>query len=322
MRSLDSILVVQTKQILDEQRDQIDSFLTERLDAEVSFASSPDGVVPGTRHDAVIAPTIAWLPQVLERIDGLRWVHFLSAGVERIWDMDVDWSRYVLTKSSGVHAIPMSEYAIGAMLHFAKSFDRFIAQSQERKWERIWLDELSGRNLLVIGMGAVGSAVAERARALGMEVQGVARSGRTDTDGRVIHSFVDLYGLLSDADYVVVTVPLTEQTRHLVGESFFTNLKQGAVLVDMSRGGVVSSTALLKALNSGTLRGAALDVFEAEPLPTDSEFWNRANVLLTPHVAGTTPLYTERALDVFLGNAQAFVGGETMPTAVVIDRRY
>ena len=92
MRSLDSILVVQTKQILDEQRDQIDSFLTERLDAEVSFASSPDGVVPGTRHDAVIAPTIAWLPQVLERIDGLRWVHFLRRRGEDLGHGRRRWS--------------------------------------------------------------------------------------------------------------------------------------------------------------------------------------------------------------------------------------
>lgn len=322
MPEIHRILFVQTRDVLERQRETVTRSLHEQLGATAGFASSQADVNPGTPYDVVIAPTVAWLPELLARIDGVRWVHFLSAGVERIWAMHVDWSRLTLTTSSGVHAAPMSEYAIGAMLHFAKQFDRFVAQSRESRWQRAWLHELTGRHLVVLGMGSVGRAVAERARAFGMEVHGVARTPRDDHAMPSIFGIADLPTLLPHADYVVVTVPLTAATAGLVGRDFFATLKKGAVLVDMSRGSVVSTDALLAALEDGTLRGTALDVFEEEPLPEDSPLWNRPNVLLTPHVAGTTPYYLERALDIFVQNAQRYLVGEPLLTPVDVGRGY
>jgi len=310
------VLFVQSPHAMEQQRPVVDRILPERLGVTVHFASSPDDVTPGTPVDAVIAPTVAWLPEVLERLHGVQWIHFLSAGVEKIWSMDVDWSTYTITKSSGVHAAPMSEYALGAMLYFAKRFDRFAEQSRRTAWERAWLDELTGRTLVLLGMGSVGTAVAERARVFGMSVQGVARTARSDGTYGQIWALEELPALLGEADYVVVTLPLTAETAGLVGTSFFAALRSGAALVDMSRGGVTSEAALIAALDDGTLRGAALDVFEKEPLPEDSPLWNRPNVLLTPHVAGTTPHYLERALEIFLQNAAHIRSGETPTTPV------
>lgn len=317
MPDLSHVLFVQSPHVMERQRSFVERVLSDRLGVTVQFASSPDDVEPATPVDAVIAPTVPWLPEVLARLDGVRWIHFLSAGVEKIWSMDVDWSAFELTKSSGVHAAPMSEYAIGAMLYFAKRFDRFNEQSRRSEWERTWLDELTGRELVVLGMGSVGQAVAERARVFGMSVRGIARTPRSDRMFGRIAGLEELPALLANADYVVVTLPLTADTAGLVGTSFFAALKPGAVLVDMSRGCVTSEAALIAALDDGTLRGAALDVFEKEPLPDFSPLWNRPNVLLTPHIAGTTPHYLERALEIFMENAARIRCGE--PTTTPVD---
>lgn len=322
MGEIRSVLFVQEPAILNQQRDMVQRILAEELKASVGFAASPDDVTAGSHYDAVIAPTVSWLPDVLRRLEGLRWVHFLSAGVDRIWDMNFTWSDISVTKSSGVHAAPMSEYAIAAMLHFAKHFDSFVMQSQRSEWRRNWLDELTERVLLVLGMGSVGTAVAQRARVFGMNVHGFARTARFTPTQEQVHDLSELQAMAAVADYVVVALPLTEQTRLLLGQTFFESLKPGAVLVDMSRGGVVSSTALLQAIDNGTLRGAALDVFEEEPLPLGSPLWNRSNVLITPHVAGTTPYYLERALTVFVRNARQVSRGAGLATAVNIQARY
>lgn len=305
MPEIQRILFVQQPEVLEKQRATVERIILQELGMPVSFASSPDEVDEGATFDVVIAPTAPWLPDVLHKLPALRWVHFLSAGVEKIWMMDFDWSELMLTKSSGVHAAPMSEYALGAMLYFAKQFDRFTDQSQNKIWQREWLSELTDCQLVVVGMGSVGTAVAERSRAFGMNVRGVARTPRTEGTN-VIDGLDALPDLVEDADYVVLTVPLTPSTTGLVGEEFFKNLKRGAVLVDMSRGGIVAADAVVNALDCGTLRGAALDVFEEEPLPQESPLWNRSNVLITPHVAGTTPLYVERALGIFADNARSY----------------
>lgn len=322
MPEIRKVLFVQQPDVLDQHRDLVERLLTQELGADVDFTASPDDVVAGAHFDVVIAPTVAWLTALLDRIEGPRWIHFLSAGVEKIWTMDWDWHSVALTKSSGVHAAPMSEYALGAVLYFAKQFNRFVEQSRQSIWQRAWLDELTGRDLVVIGLGSIGRAVAERARAFGMNVHGVARTPRVDADFGQVLGLDGLPDLLPIADFVVVSLPLTAETAGLVNEGFFRALRKGSVLVDMSRGGVVSAEAVIAALDDGTLRGAALDVFEIEPLPEHSPLWSRPDVLLTPHVAGTTPLYVERAMDIFLENAQRYQADEPFSTPVDVTHGY
>lgn len=177
------ILFAQNAKVIDEHRTLTgESQLAERLNAAVEFASSPADIAPGAEFDAVIAPTVDWLPELLARTTGVRWVHFLSSGVEKIWEMDVDWSAYALSSSKGVHAVPISEYVLGAMLHFAKRFDQFTAQSRNALWRRERMGELTDAEVLIVGAGSIGRAVAERSRFLGMRPRLVARTARTDPD--------------------------------------------------------------------------------------------------------------------------------------------
>jgi phosphoglycerate dehydrogenase-like enzyme len=321
--SIRRILFVQQADLLEEQQPQVLQRLKEKLpDAEVFFAGTADQVPVGAKFDALIAPTVSWLPEVLERIQGVDWIHFLSAGVEKIWDMDFDKQSILMTKSSGVHGRPMSEFAIGAMLYFAKQFGRFSEQSRQHVWERGWLDELTGRRLAVLGLGHVGQAVAERAKMFGMRVVGTVNSPRTIAVADHVFPTEALREALQGADYLCICLPLTPSTRGLVDHAALSQLRRGAVVVDISRGGVMCQSAVLQALDAGHLSGAALDVFENEPLETTSPLWGRPDLLLTPHVSGTTPHYVDRALDVFLTNAERLLAGETPATPIDVVRGY
>lgn len=320
---MERVLFLQKPEVLTEQRAGLDArFQRELPGVVVDFSGGAAEVPAGVVYDAVVSPTLPWLPEALARTGGYRWIHFLSAGVEKIWEMDFAREGVVLTRSSGVHGPPMSEYAIGAMLHFAKRFDRFIEQSRRAEWSRAWLDELTGRTLMMLGLGHVGTMVARRARAFDMRVVGVQRTPRACEDADEVVALTEAPGLLDAVDFLVVCLPLTEETRGLVDDSFLARLKPGAVLVDISRGGVVRADAVLAALDDGCLRGAALDVFAEQPLPADSPLWGRPDILLTPHVSGTSPHYMERALDVFIDNVSRLQAGQPPATPVDLDAGY
>jgi len=320
---IESILFLQKAEVLPLQKPAVVEAIRRELPgAGVTTCGSAEDVPEGGGFDAVIAPTLPWLPQALSRLARYDWIHFLSAGVEKIWDMPFPKDGVLLTKSSGVHGSPMSEFAIGAMLHFAKSFDQFVEQSRERVWNRVWLDELDGRTVTIIGMGHVGGAIARRARAFGMNVIGVQRTPR-DTPGVATTVGIEqLPNVLPHTQYLVVCLPLTPDTEGLVDDVLLAQLPAGAVLVDISRGGVVRQGAVVDALKRGNLRGAALDVFEEEPLPPTSPLWGKPSILLTPHVSGTSPRYMEKAIEVFIANAKQLLAGLPAMTPVDIERRY
>ncbi|SHF47995.1 Phosphoglycerate dehydrogenase [Modicisalibacter ilicicola DSM 19980] len=297
------ILFLQKPEILEKQRDQARNLIGKIFpENPLYFAGNPEDIVEGLEVDIIITPTLEWLPMALSKLEGYKWIHFLSAGVEKIWDMQFEKTGILLTKSSGVNSVPMSEYAMGAMLFFAKQFGRFIEQSQKKTWDREWLDELTGRTLLILGLGHVGQAVAEKANAFGMRVIGMQRRPRDIPGVEVIVPPERIRELLPEADYLVVSLPLTSNTTRFVDKDFLAAVKPGCVLIDMSRGGVVSESAIIEALDEKRLRGAALDVFEKQPLSEDSMLWARNDVLLTPHVSGTTPYYLQRALEIFIEN--------------------
>ncbi|WP_019591373.1 D-2-hydroxyacid dehydrogenase [Thioalkalivibrio sp. ALE20] len=311
------VLLLQKADVLQGQAEAVRLHLERSLpEAEIVMAGRPDEVPRGANFDAVITPTLPWLVQALDRLGGYRWIHFLSAGVEKIWDMPFNKEGVALTRSSGVHGAPMSEYALGAMLHFAKGFDRFVEQSREHRWERAWLDELTGRAVMILGMGHIGEMVARRARAFDMRIIGVQRRPRASEAAERVISLEEADAWLGEVDYLVVCLPFTGATRHLVDAAFLARLPARAVLIDISRGGVVDDGAVVAALDAGRLRGAALDVFEEQPLPPESPLWARPDVLLTPHVSGTSPHYMERALEVFARNARALQAGQPPVTPV------
>lgn len=318
-----SILFMQKPEILENQREQVKRTIGKQFpEVEISFASCPEDVINGTKVDIIITPTVDWLSLALSRLTGYQWIHFLSAGVEKIWKMDFAKKDILITKSSGVNSIPMSEYALGAMLYFAKKVGHYIDQSQSKIWEREWLEELTGKTLVVLGLGHVGQAVAQKANAFGMRVLGMQRRPKDSQGVETVVSSNRIKKLLPQADYIVVSLPLTDSTCNFVNKDFFEFVKPGCVLIDISRGGVVSENDLIEALNNKTLHGAALDVFKIQPLPRDSTLWNRKNVLITPHVSGTTPFYIERALKIFIDNLVAIKETGEPVTKVDIKAKY
>lgn len=248
----------------------------------------------------------------LRSADSLEWVQALNAGVDS-YPVDTLQDRaVVLTNSSGVHAEPIGQQVLGYMLIFERRIHVGIAQQRAGEWDRYGGGELGDRTLGVIGVGAIGSRVAELGQALGMRVIGTKR----DPDGApdVLDACYGPEGLdavLAESEYLVIACPLTEETRGMIGPSAFETLPDDAVLVNIARGEIVDETALIEAVEGGVIRGAALDVFETEPLPEDSPLRSLQNVVTTPHMAGSSPHYFDRALTIFAENYAKFLDGDT-----------
>ncbi|MGC3873531.1 D-2-hydroxyacid dehydrogenase [Halomonas sp. GXIMD04776] len=318
-----AILFIQKPEVLEKQRDQVKDYFDKNFkEAVIYFAGSPEDIINDIKLDIIITPTLEWLPQALAKIKDYKWIHFLSAGVEKIWEMDFKKKHVLLTKSSGVNSVPMSEYALGAMLYFAKQFGRFHEQSQNKVWQREWLEELTGRTVVILGLGHVGQAIAKKASAFDMRIVGMQRRPRRIPGIDLVVPPEKIKELLADADYLVVCLPLTNSTVGLVDKYFLDNIKPGCVLIDLSRGGIVCEQSLVNALDNKKLRGAALDVFKEQPLPMSSKLWNRSDVLLTPHVSGTTPYYLERALRIFFDNVVELKTKGKLLTEVSLDIGY
>lgn len=318
-----NILFLQKNGVLEEQIPTVKKLILRALPASnIRFADALDKIPEGLSVDVVIAPTIDWLPEALDKLEAYQWIHFLSAGVEKIWEMDFSKANVLMSKSSGVHVAPISEYIIGAILYFEKQFNRFIEQSRNSEWQRTWLGGLSGKKLTVLGAGHIGRGLAQRAKAFDMTVVGTSRSATSCQQFDKILTTTEISSELGSTDYLAVTLPFTEETKRLVNKEFLAQLKPGAVLIDASRGGIVCEDAVISALDSGKLRGAALDVFEAEPLPVSSKLWNRPDVLLTPHVSGTTPHYLERAISIFIENARSLEKTGRLVTPVDVKAGY
>ena len=249
---------------------------------------------------------------LLDAATGLRWVHSLTAGLDH-FDLDrLDERGLILTNSSGIHSQPIGEHVLGALLHFERRFDRAVAQQGRREWQRFGAGELADRTVAVIGVGAIGTRVVELCDAVGAETVGVKRDPTEAPDALADCVTPDRLGeALERADCAVLACPLTDETRGMIDDGALAALGEG-VLVNVARGEVVDEDALVEALDAGELRGAALDVFETEPLPEDSPLWGFEHVLLTPHVAGTTPHYWDRAADQFAENYRRYVAGEDL----------
>ena len=263
-----------------------------------------------------LAPTLASRPQ-------LRWIQGTSAGVgrfvERIGLLESD---VVVTTASGVHARPLAEFALLGMLMFGKQTLPLLRDQREHRWERHAGEEVRGKVVCVVGLGKIGREVARLARALDARVVGVVRDAgdRTAEAAGVdeLASTLALDDVLPEADVVVLATPHTPDTHRLLDARRLALLKRGAVLVNIARGDVVEEAALVEALRAGRLRGAALDVFEQEPLPADSPLWDLPNVFVSPHSASTVAAENERIVDLFCRNLRAYVDGA--PLENVLDK--
>jgi len=249
----------------------------------------------------------------------VRWVHTLSAGLDGLLFHDLVESPVPLTNARGVFSDALAEFAIGAVFFFARDFRRLLRSQTAGIWDPFDIVEVSGRTLGLVGYGDIGRAVASRARALGMHVLAMRRRPELSQED---HEVARVFGtdqkleLFRQSDYVVAVVPLTPQTRGMIGESEFAAMKPDAVLINIGRGPVVDEAALIRVLEQKRIRGAALDVFETEPLPAGHRFYRMDNVLLSPHSADNTRGWKERTMRVFLENFDRFRRGELLVNVV------
>jgi phosphoglycerate dehydrogenase-like enzyme len=274
------------------------------------------------------AAAIAWagppIDDILAAAHGLQWLHQRGAGIDRIATPRLVASDLILTNGSGNHAINIAEHVLGLMLAFARQLPALVRAQGERQWRppaAESLFELSGQTLAVIGTGALGCAVAERAAAFGMRVLGVRRSptGALPPGFAAIESIDAIDGMLGDADHVVITLPLTAETRGLFSTARLAAMKRGAHLYNVGRGPIVDQDALLAALRAGHLAGAGLDVTDPEPLPPESPLWLEPRVIVTAHSSGLTPRSYERYQALLLDNMRRFARGEELLN--VVDKR-
>ena len=256
----------------------------------------------------------------------LRWIHVTAAGVGgALFPALVD-SSIVVTNGRGVHSQSMAEHALGVMLSFTRRLHLARDAQRERRWvqQDLWsrhgFGHVEGTRLGLVGLGNVGQAIASKARALGLEVVAVRRHPEPVPAPADAQWGADrLEELIRWSDWLVLAAPLTPETRGLIGERELSWMKPEAVLINLGRGSLVDEAALIRALRDGRIGGAALDVFEHEPLDPESALWGMPNVILTPHVSGLGPHYWERAIGLFRRNLRAFLSGAALEN--VVDKR-
>jgi phosphoglycerate dehydrogenase-like enzyme len=281
-------------------------------------APAPDALL-----DCWAGPTR--LASVLRRAPALPWVHSRSAGLDRVLVPELVGGPALLTNGRGVFGPALAEFAIAALLFFAKDLRRLVEAQRASRWEAFDMQPLAGRTLGVVGYGDIGREVARRAHALGMRVVALRRRPELSAGDPLADELLGedrLLELMAHSDDVVVATPLTGRTRGLVGRDAIAAMKATAVLVNVGRGPVVDEPALVDALRAGSIRGAALDVFETEPLPQGHPLWTLPNVLVSPHCADHVPGWVEAATRAFLDELERYRRGEPLRNLVDKTRGY
>ena len=269
------------------------------------------------------------LDDLPERAPLLRWIQATSAGIGQLvakYKFAERMAHTVFTTTSGVHAIPLAEYSLMSILMFRRGVPKMLADQQKHRWERFSSTDLRDRSLTIVGMGSIGCEVARVASEFGMSTVGVKRTV-AGVDPASLHldalyAFDELQTALRGAEHLVLAAPHTSETEGLIGAAELALLAPGAIIVNVARGALVDESALLGALRSGHLGGAALDVFRDEPLLPDSPFWTMPNVFVCSHSAGASDRENERITDIFCENLRRYLANEPLLNVLDPARMY
>ncbi len=274
--------------------------------------------------DAILswAAKRAVLETLLPKAKKLRWIHSRSAGLDSLLFPALVASPVPLTNGRGVFSQSLGEFVLLGALYFAKDIPRMLRNQKAGRWEQFNLHEISGQTMGIVGYGDIGRACAWRAKAMGMRVLAVRRRPELSADDPHVdhvYGFDGLLEMVPQCDYVVAAAPLTPETRSLVGKQVFESMKPEAIIMNVGRGPVIDEPAMLEALISKRIRGAALDVFTVEPLPDGHPFFSMENVLLSPHCADNTQDWLDQAMLFFYKNLERFQKGE--PLENIVDKQ-
>jgi phosphoglycerate dehydrogenase-like enzyme len=294
--------------------------------ADLAFADTESDLAEALAGADVL---FAWRPRsgllepTWERAVDLRWVQAASAGVEDLLFPGLVDSHVVLTNARGVFDDAIAEYVLGLLLTFSKGLPGVLERQRRREWSDRDTERLAGKRLLVVGVGSIGRAIGKACKAIGMTVRGVgtAARGGDAVFARVVGS-EDLADACAWADVVVNALPATPETRRRFDEEVFAAMRPSTRFVNIGRGSTVDERALVLALQEGRLAGAALDVFEREPLPQDSPLWDMSNVIVSPHVSGNFAGWREAVVVLFVENLQRYLTGRPLRNVVDKERGY
>ena len=248
----------------------------------------------------------------------VRWIQSTSSGIGKSVNSRGYPDRMpntTITTASGVHAIPLAEFAAMAMLMHSRRALHMIEEQRERRWERFNGTDLHSRTVLIIGLGSVGSEIARVSKSLGMKVLGIRRSPELSTGTSLVdgvYSLDTLHELLPKAEYLVLSAPDTAETEGIIGAEQIALLKKGAIVINVGRGALIDELAMIEALEAGQLGGAYLDVFAKEPLPINNPLWSMPNVLVNAHSASTSDKENGRIVDLFCQNLTRYLNGEPL----------
>jgi phosphoglycerate dehydrogenase-like enzyme len=284
----------------------------DRLEAFADAAGEADVILTWFAPRDLLEGVLAMAPRV-------RWVHSASAGVDTVLFRALVRSSITVTNARGAFSAALGEFALAAMLWFAKDLRRMLRSQEAGVWDSFYVEMLEGRTLGIAGYGDIGRHIAKRAHALGMRIFALRRRPELcQKDGLVERAFSseELPEMLASSDYVALALPLTDSTRGLIGEAALAAMKPSAVLINVGRGPVIDEAALIRALEEKRIRGAALDVFDQEPLPAGHPFYRLDNVLLSPHCADHTTGWLEQSMDLFIENFGRFLRGEPLENLV------
>ena len=290
--------------------------VAERLD--VSFGTNLDDFAKRISDADFLVTQMPPRGHDLERTaPRLVWVHTTSAGIESFLPLDWLPDGAVFTNNSGTHVPKTREYARMALLMLHLGMPRLVTQQRERVWQQIFDTVIDGRTVAIVGFGAIGQATAEAARELACRVKAVKRSPEPHPLAETVVGQDRLGDALDHADFLVVAAPLTRETRGMIGGAELDRLAAGAGVLNIGRGPIIDTDALCRRLDDGRLSGAIVDVFEQEPLPTESPLWHQRNLVITPHMSSDDPVtYIPRSLDIFFENVRRRIDGQAMTNVV------
>ncbi len=302
--------------------DQVPGITAIASDAELRFAESGEALAAALPGAEIL---LGWdfsegnLRRAWSHVDHLRWIHWTGAGVDAVLFPELIESDVILTNARGIFDRAMAEYVLGLILCFAKRFPETTRHQEQRRWQHRLGELIIGRRALIVGVGSIGRSIARLLASAGLQVEGVGRRGRaSDDDFAVVHPREDLNAVLPEADYVVIVVPLTAETRGLFGAAQLHAMKPTARLINVARGAVLDEPALVEALREGQIAGAALDVTDLEPLPGDSPLWSMPEVIISPHMSGDYVGYQDAVVSAFIDNFRRLRAGR--PLLNVVDK--
>jgi len=259
----------------------------------------------------------AELVDYCRQTESLRWLHLFTSGVDTLMQSEagkIPW--YRITSTKGIHGYPISDHVLAFIFTFLRQFHGAAQAQRDHRWQfgalSVGCREIAGLTVGIVGVGNIGLEVARKCKLLGMTVLGAKRQPIQSEWLDVCYPISDLERLLERSDFVVLSLPLSDESKHIIGRHELMVMKKSAILINIARGGVVDQQALIDALTAGEIAGAGLDVTDPEPLPAESPLWDMSNVVITPHISAQSPQYMDRAIEIIAGNLRRYLADEPL----------